>query len=95
MAARTYVVAYDIADNSRRSEVVKILEGMGERVNLSVFECRLTDADLERTRQTLKEILNSQKDIIIFYKLCANCRCETIQLGRRSVRKLDNMAISV
>ncbi len=38
-----YVVAYDIADDRRRSKVVKVLEAIGHRVNFSVFECMLTD----------------------------------------------------
>ncbi len=95
MVARMYVVAYDITDNTRRSRVVKVLEGAGDRVNLSVFECPLTDTEFDQVHRALKEAMDSQKDTVILYKLCANCRCETVQLGRRSVRKLDAAAISV
>ena len=38
-----WVIAYDIADDCRRSRIVKHIEKYGIRVNYSVFECMLTD----------------------------------------------------
>ena len=35
------VVSYDITNDRRRLKVMKTLEGFGERVQYSVFECRL------------------------------------------------------
>jgi len=37
-----YVVAYDIADPKRWRRVFRLLEGFGEWLQLSVFQCRLT-----------------------------------------------------
>ena len=37
-----YIVTYDIASPRRWREVFRIMEGFGEWVQLSVFQCRLT-----------------------------------------------------
>ena len=42
------VVAYDVADDRRRSHVVKLLEKVGVRINFSVFECLLTDTQFTK-----------------------------------------------
>jgi len=36
-----WVVAYDSPNTKRRRKLAKLLEGYGERLQLSVFECRL------------------------------------------------------
>lgn len=36
-----WVVAYDSPNNKRRRKLAKLLEGYGERLQWSVFECRL------------------------------------------------------
>jgi CRISPR-associated protein Cas2 len=37
-----YVVAYDIADQKRWRRVFRLMEGFGEWVQLSLFQCRLS-----------------------------------------------------
>ena len=39
---RTYIVAYDIADARRWRRVFKTMNGFGEWLQLSVFQCRLS-----------------------------------------------------
>ncbi len=68
---KTYVVvAYDIADDRRRDKVAKILEGYGERVQYSVFECRLDRVQYLRLRHALEEVIRAEEDMICFYFLC-------------------------
>lgn len=68
---RAYVVvAYDIADDRRRERVSKVLEGYGERVQYSVFECRLDRVQYLRLRHQLEEHINAEEDTISFYFLC-------------------------
>ena len=47
-------ILYDISSTKRRNRLVKILEQYGERVQLSVFEFRLTKARHVELMQTLK-----------------------------------------
>lgn len=37
-----YIISYDVSDTRIRSRLSKILEGFGERVQYSVFECNLS-----------------------------------------------------
>ena len=66
------VVAYDVEDDRRRRQVVKLLEAIGRRVNKSVFECFLTDGQLEKLRKgILKRI--TRYDKVLYYPLCRAC----------------------
>jgi len=55
---RTYIVTYDISDNRRWRRVFRIMNGFGEWLQLSVFQCRLSKrrrAELEtRLRESIK-----------------------------------------
>lgn len=67
------VVVYDIASTKRRSRIAELLQRYGVRVNLSVFECMLTDGQLESLKQTAAAVINPKKDKMIYYVLCLNC----------------------
>jgi hypothetical protein len=43
-----WVIAYDSPSNKRRRKLAKLLEGYGERLQWSVFECRLQPHQLRR-----------------------------------------------
>jgi len=64
------VVAYDISDDRRRERVAKILEAYGERVQYSVFECRLDRMQFLRLRHALEEVILPEEDAVSFYFLC-------------------------
>jgi CRISPR-associated protein Cas2 len=69
-----FLVAYDIADDNRRTKVAKRLEQTGQRVQESVFEVPIArEADLARLQRDLG-ILAQPGDSIRFYRLCASCR---------------------
>lgn len=68
-----WVIAYDITDNLRRSRVVKIIEKNGVRVNYSVFECMLTDKQLENLQIKILKLIDITEDKIIYYPLCIDC----------------------
>jgi len=52
-----YVAAYDIVNRSRRDAVSRVLLRYGRRVQLSVFEIRLTPEDLLQLRRELGPLL--------------------------------------
>jgi len=78
-----YVVAYDIADDRRRSKVVKVLEGIGHRVNYSVFECMLTDIQYQSMCERLSKLIAQKDDRIIIYPLCTECYARIRNLPER------------
>ena len=56
---RTYIVMYDISNNKRWRRVFKVMNGFGEWLQLSVFQCRLSRrrrAELETELRGLVEI---------------------------------------
>ena len=67
-----YLIAYDIRDQVRLRKVSKCLKGYGERIQFSIFRCRLSDREIERLRWELKKILASNDDLLIV-GLCASC----------------------
>lgn len=68
-----YVVTYDISDTKCRDKVMKVLEAVGDRVNLSVFECMLTDAQYRKLCGLLEKLVASRQDRINIYPLCTEC----------------------
>ena len=50
----------------------KILEGFGSRVQWSVFECDLTEKQLEKLKQKLSKV-TGKEDTLRYYYLCAQC----------------------
>jgi CRISPR-associated protein Cas2 len=76
------VVSYDVPDDRRRLKVMKTLEGYGQRVQYSVFECWLTGASYGELRQRLGRLINGREDDVRFYELCKGCQGGRKGLGR-------------
>lgn len=64
-----YVIAYDIPDDGRRKKIADLLEGYGQRVQYSVFECPLSKSKLNQLQKRLLKIYNSGEDSLRFYPL--------------------------
>lgn len=75
---RMIVVAYDICNDKRRSKVVKLLEQYGVRVNLSVFECMVTDKQYESLCNEILQCIHPKKDTVIYYPICLNCYSQIV-----------------
>jgi CRISPR-associated protein Cas2 len=61
-----WVIAYDCPSNKRRRKLAKVLEGYGERLQWSVFECRLQPHQLRRLRQLLACIATADDSVRIW-----------------------------
>jgi CRISPR-associated protein Cas2 len=64
-----YVVAYDIPCDKRRKKVSDLLEGYGKRVQYSVFECILSEAQYRELRRRLRKPVKLSEDSVRFYPL--------------------------
>ena len=73
------MISYDISDSRRRREVQKLLEGRGDRVQFSVFECTLNDAQLGSLKGELTGMIEKTADNIRFYRICEACK-KTVQV---------------
>ncbi|MEA3376773.1 MAG: CRISPR-associated endonuclease Cas2 [Chloroflexota bacterium] len=76
-----HVIVYDIPKDGRRNKVAAILEGYGDRVQYSVFECLLTKEQFEALWQELGEVVEASEDSVRAYRLCAACVAWTKTLG--------------
>lgn len=71
---KLYLLTYDVstqdkAGQARLRRVAKACEGRGCRVQKSVFECRLTQAQLEELRDKIKRIIDLEQDSLRIYKI--------------------------
>ena len=68
------LITYDVntsdpAGQKRLRRVAKACEAYGQRVQKSVFECRLTETLLEKLKQRLLKVIDPQKDSLRFDRL--------------------------
>jgi len=78
----TWVVAYDIADPKRLRRVARACEDFGLRRQFSVFFCRLSATDVVRLRSRLYDIIDLEKDQVLFVPLCKRGAGLIESLGR-------------
>ena len=67
-----YVIAYDIPCDKRRKKIADLLEGYGQRVQLSVFECCLTRQKYKQLKQRLQKQVKPEEDSVRFYPLSSH-----------------------
>ncbi|RIZ56028.1 CRISPR-associated endonuclease Cas2 [Vibrio sp. PID23_8] len=79
-----YLVTYDISDSKRLRRVFRLLEGYGEWVQLSVFQCRLSARRHQRlTHELNTEIVQKDDHVLIFNLGVANDKKSNVtSLGR-------------
>ncbi|MCC6626824.1 MAG: CRISPR-associated endonuclease Cas2 [Chloroflexi bacterium] len=78
----TYLVAYDVRGDGRLRRTARLIEGYGERVQYSLFRCRLSARELERLRWELARLLEPEDSLLII-PLCASCATRVQNLDRR------------
>lgn len=80
--AHLWIVAYDIRPDRVRSRVADVLEGWGERVQYSVFECRLRAADVAKLGARLKTVLRTKANgSVRMYRVCDRCAAKSVGFG--------------
>lgn len=68
-----YLICFDIVKDQTRYRCVKHLLNYGQRVQKSVFECSLNDAQFLELKENLDGIINHETDSMRYYILCKNC----------------------
>ena len=91
-----YVISYDIVSDRLRNKVVKTLKGYGERVQYSVFECKITGKQYERLYTELEKLMkNSTEDTIRIYHLCKNCQNDWNLIGVEKAKRWEEKNIII
>jgi len=83
------LITYDVdtttkAGEKRLRKVAKECVNYGQRVQNSVFECLLTEAQFVSLKNTLTSIINDTSDSIRFYFLGNNWQRKIEQVGRKT-----------
>jgi CRISPR-associated protein Cas2 len=86
VTAAEYLVTYDVETKTPEGErrlrtVAKICEGYGQRVQHSVFECRLTQGQLAVLTDRLADVIDLAKDSVRVYRLLEPPAAHVISLG--------------
>ena len=81
------LVTYDIVDTettgaSRLRQIADVCEKYGQRVQFSVFECRLSKARLARLVGEVEDIIDRERDSVLVYRLPGGIEAATLRLGR-------------
>jgi CRISPR-associated protein Cas2 len=76
-----YIVAYDVGDNKRRRRLSNYLGGWGNRLQESVFVCRIAPNDLLEFVNGVNQQINEEVDHVAIIKQCAACEKELRILG--------------
>ena len=90
------LISYDIADTDgagamRLRRVAAVCEKYGQRVQFSVFECRLSATRLARMIGEVEDVIDRQRDSVIVYRFPARIEDATLRLGRsQELRKLGH-----
>lgn len=80
------LITYDVDTTDKHGakrlrHVAKTCKDFGQRVQNSVFECEITDAQLCTLKDKLKNIVESTKDSIRIYHLSNNAKSKTCVIG--------------
>lgn len=86
-----YLICYDIKEDRRRRQVQHLLEGAGERVLFSVFECLLSDAQVKHIRKEIEKLIDPKADNVKYYEVCGLCaeKIEFLGTGAGAVMEVD------
>jgi CRISPR-associated protein Cas2 len=67
-----YLICYDIREPKRWRKAYELLKGYGERLQYSIFRCRLSQREREKLRWRLEQILATE-DSLLIAGLCDRC----------------------
>lgn len=81
------IVSYDVstetaAGRKRLRRVARICESMGQRVQKSVFECRIDLAQFEELERRLLAEIDADEDCLRFYRLTEPTKLHVREHGK-------------
>lgn len=81
------IVCYDVSTETREGRrrlrrVARLCEGVGQRVQKSVFECQVDRARFEALERSLLAEIKQDEDNLRLYRLAESRGCEVREYGR-------------
>lgn len=92
------LITYDVDTTTKEGQrrlrrVANVCKDYGQRVQNSVFECAVTEAQYCILKNSIKEIVDITMDSIRFYFLSKNEKRRTEVLGVETAYKVDDPLI--
>ncbi|MDW8324907.1 MAG: CRISPR-associated endonuclease Cas2 [Burkholderiales bacterium] len=86
------IITYDVstetpAGRRRLRRVAKLCEGMGQRVQKSVFECQVNEMQFEQLERALLAEIDQTEDSLRFYRITEPAQLRVKQYG--TYRSID------
>lgn len=88
-----YLVSYDVSDNRSRARIFKQLKGSGFAVQKSVFECLITEKQLQELLKRLQNYIDQKTDSIRVYRLCGECTRNVRVIGVGEVNQEQRVQV--
>lgn len=84
MEEHLYIITYDISDQKRWRKVFKLMNGYGEWLQLSIFQCRLSRRRHAELLATLDEMIQREHDHVLMLDIGLADKVEprVISLGK-------------
>ena len=84
----SYLIAYDIGDDVRRSHIVKVLQSYGVRLQYSVFLLEVRRSALLKVKAALEDEIDGSQDAVLICDLDSSEGHERAMtfMGRRGYR---------
>lgn len=88
-----YIIVYDIPCDKRRKKIADLLEGYGQRVQYSVFECILDHKKYQELKKRLRKQIKSSEDSLRFYPVSRHTFNQIETWGEPPVTELPGSTI--
>jgi CRISPR-associated protein Cas2 len=86
----TLLVAYDVADDSRRARVAAALSRVGLRFQYSLFMCQVEGSRTEEFMAKISALIDAEVDRLFMLPLCATCGESAVAIGS-CTRELEDV----
>ncbi|MDD3535988.1 MAG: CRISPR-associated endonuclease Cas2 [Candidatus Cloacimonetes bacterium] len=88
-----YLICFDIVKDRTRYRCAKQLLNYGKRVQKSVFECILNDAQFLELKRKLDQIIDQETDSLRYYILCKSCAENVLVTGIGYYTQFEDLII--
>ena len=92
------IITYDINTTTsegkkRLRDVAKICQNYGQRVQNSVFECKVDEGQFRLIKHQLYKVIDHEKDNLRFYRLGKNYKKTVEQMGKNYTYNIEEPLI--
>lgn len=92
------IITYDVDMTTplgakRLRKVARLCVDHGQRVQNSVFECIITEADLTILKKNLSDVIDQESDSIRFYYLGINWQHKVEMIGKQTSYNMEDSLI--